>query len=293
MKFTIAFLLLVQGVVVEPNCFAQQYDQLLFDEKHQPSDQLLQLLQLVGMGPLDESKSALVQMNDWAQKNLLRRGERWQEQTDKFEQLKPKLKPLLQELGFVNATYPHSKVYQGAIIHGASLETARLRLNYLVEQWQQGVRFSHLYFLSGERPLDTGRENVAAFISPRSHEKLPETECEMMQFLWNHSEIPEALRKQVHVYFINAPMQRDLNGNPLRPTTVDPVIYWLKESPPYGRYLAISNAPYTMRQDIVIKTVSPHEYCFDTVGPGANNQEKVAIFLDELARVLFLMQTGK
>ena len=257
-------------------------------QEYQPSAKLLQLLQLVGMSPPDPSRNALEQINDWAQKHLLRQGERWETQTDKFEFLKPQLIPLLQELGLFDPVHPHFKAYQGAIIHGSTLGTARLRLNYLVEQWREGIGFSHLYFLTGERPLNPEEKDAIHVVSG----KLPETEYEMVQLLWEHSDIPQTLRSQVQVHFITAPMQRDLQGNPLRPTTQDTVNAWLKAAPPIGSYLVISNAPYTPRQHFVLKTAASHEYSFDTVGPGASENEKAAIFLDELARLIFQIKNS-
>jgi hypothetical protein len=272
---------------------------LLFDENYQPRLKLLQLLELVGMEPLNTSEKSILQINNWAQKNLLRQGERWDEQTNRFEELKPKIQPLLSELGFIDTALPHFREYQGALVHGALLPRVRLRLHYLVEQWKQGVRFSHLYFLSGERPLETQKENKTAFLQDESSPlkirkdwpepvEFPKTECEMMQLVWDQSDIPEAMRKEVEVYFINAPMKKDPRSDKLfRPTTDDTVEYWLKAAPPYGRYLAITNAPYTNRQDFVVRSLAPKEYSFDTVGSGVNEQEKMAIVLDELARFIF------
>ena len=60
-----------------------------------------------------------------------------------------------------------------------------------------------------------------------------------------------------------------------------------KTAPLYGRYLAVTNAPYTNRQDLVVRALAPSDYGFDTIGSGASEQEKVAIFLDELARLIF------
>ena len=272
---------------------------LLFDENDQPRVKLLQLLELVGMEPLNKSEKAIVQINNWAQKNLLRQGERWQEQANRFEELKPKIKPLLSELGFVDATLPHFREYQGAIVHGALLPTVRLRLHYLVEQWKQGIRFPHIYFLSGERPLDALQENKNTFLEDNESLlkvrkdcseplEFPKTESEMIQLVWEQSEIPAEMRKEIEVHFINAPMKKDSKSERLlRPTTDDTVEAWLKATPPPGRYLAISNAPYTNRQDLVVRTIAPSEYGFDTIGSGASEQEKVAIFLDELARFIF------
>lgn len=271
----------------------------LFDENDQPRAKLLQLLELVGMEPLNKSEKAILQINSWAQKNLLRQGERWHEQTNRFEELKPKIKPLLGELGFIDGSLPHFKEYQGALVQGALLPRVRLRLHYLVEQWKQGVRFSHLYFLSGERPLETQQENKTAFMqdggSPLKIRKdwlepgeFPKTECEMMQLVWDQSDVPESMRKEVEVYFINAPMKKDTQSEKLlRPTINDTVEAWLKTEPPHGRYLAITNAPYINRQDIVLRAIAPSGYSFDTIGSTAREQEKVAILLDEIARFIF------
>ena len=272
---------------------------LLFDEYHQPRVKLLQLLKLVGMETSCASKYTLTQINDWAQKYLLRKGERWEQQTTRFEGLKPQIMPLLKELGFVEPTNPHFNTYQGAVIHGALLPRVRLRIHYLIQQWNKGIRFTHLYFLSGARPLEPQYENKTTLMHDNGSlltirnewqepVELPKTECEMMQLVWEQSEVPEEMRSQLQVYFINAPMKKDLiNKKLLRPNTDDTVEEWLKTSPPYGPYLAVTNAPYINRQDLVIRILSPNEYTFDTVGPGAGEQEKMIIFLDELARLIF------
>jgi hypothetical protein len=276
---------------------------LFFDKNYQPSDTLLKLLEITGMHPLNPEEKPIEQINRWAQKNFLRQGERWEEQTNKFEELEPTIKPLLKELGFVDALTPCFKQYEGAIVHGALLSRIRLRLYYLVEQWNQGVRFSHLYFLGGERPLEAKQENRITLTqngdSPlkiredwMEPEELPKTEYEMMQLVWDQSEIPEAMREQVKVYFINAPMKMDpINGKLLRPTTNDTVEYWLKTHPPFGCYLAITNAPYINRQDLAVRVFSPRGYDFDTIGLGASKNEKVAIFLDELARFIYQIRS--
>lgn len=272
---------------------------LLFNENFQPKPKLLQLLQLAGMETLKESEKNILHINTWAQKNLLRQAERWEEQNNKFEELKPIIKPILEDLGFVDGTTAHFKDYQGAIVHGGLLQRARLRLHYLIEQWQQGVRFTHLYFLTGERPLEPLYENRNTFIQDeecllkiktdwQEPLELPKTESEMMQLVWEQSEIPEDMVNQVIVHFIKAPMKKDPKSEKLlRPTTDDTVEAWLKDSPPHGRYLAITNAPYINRQDLVTRTIASDGYCFDTVGSGSTENERMAIYLDEVARLIF------
>jgi hypothetical protein len=290
------FLPLIKNL--EEKLLTQGFLHLLFDENNQPRVKLLQLLELVGMEPLNPSEKAVLQINEWAQKNLLRQGERWQAQTERFEALKLQIKPLLTELNFVEATLPHFKEYQGAIVHGGLLPRVRLCIHYLVEQWTQSVRFSHLYFFSGERPLEVQESRAALMQDESSPLKIrqewvaplefPKTECEMMQFVWEQSAIPEDMRQAVEIHFINAPLKKDsTSGRWLRPTTDDTVEAWLKTQPMQGRYLAIAKAPYTNRQDSVVRLIAPKTYQFDTIGPGANEQEKVAIFLDEVARFIF------
>ena len=274
---------------------------LLFDENFQPRIKLLTLLELVNMDPLNSFEKSVVQINRWAQRYLLRQGERWEAQSEVYEDLKPRITPLLSDLGFIEESSAHFEHYSGAIVHGALLSTVRIRLHHLVEQWDQGTRFPHLYFLTGERPLDPQEENDYLFIqdenSPLTIRKdwiqpseLPKTECEMMQMVWDQSEIPESMRQETQVHFINAPMKKAPNSDRMmRPNTDDTVNLWIKSEPLSGRYLAISNAPYTNRQDLVIRGLSPENYVFDTIGPGANPQEKVAIILDELARFIFQM----
>lgn len=271
---------------------------LLFDQKFQPRKRLLVLLAYAGIDNAN-SKMSIGKINEWAQKNLLRSGERWEAQSTKFEAIKQNIFPILQSLGFVNEASPNFKEYQGAIVHGALLPRVRLRLQYLADQWKQGVRFSDLYFLSGERPLEPQHENKNTFENDGGASfrirkgwampaETPKTECEMARLVWEQADIPEDMRKQVHVHFVNAPMKKDpKTDKPLRPTTDDTVVYWLKLNPTHGRYLAVSNAPYTNRQDLVVRAIAPKEFGFDTVGSEASKQEKMAIFLDELARLIF------
>jgi hypothetical protein len=264
---------------------------LLFDEHCHPQAPLLQILQLLGM-PL--SANTLNPINDWAQKNLLRQRERWDKQTDLFESLKSQLLPLLDECNFLRSAHPHLKKYRGAIVHGALLPKVRSRLGFLVEQWKEGVRFSELYFVSSDRPLDAEHETTKALLQSDSEIGnnpslvLPKTECEMMGWVWERSDLPSEMREHVRVHFINAPMKKDpATQTLLRPSTNDATRCWLALFPPKGNYLVVSNAPYTNRQDLVMRTIAPKEYGFDTIGPAADGNEKMAILLDELARCIF------
>lgn len=259
---------------------------LLVDGNKLPKIELVQLLECAG---LESTKVSLDEMNDWAQAHLLRRGERWDMQSEQYEPLKQAIYPLLCKLGFIQERSPCFTNYEGAIVHGARLSLLLLRLNYLCKQWEEGVRFYQLYFLSGERPLDPIHEKRDSF----------NTEIEMIQWIWDHTEVPEEMRSKVKVYFVNASLnkdslsqkiyraQADLPACGIRPTTEDTIKAWLECKPSYGCYLAVSNAPYTNRQDIILRRLAPPNYCFDTIGPGIGSQEKIAIVLDEVARCIF------
>lgn len=276
-----------------------------FTEKLQPTHKLIQLLRYAGMDLSNESESTLIKINDWAQNNLIRKGERWEEQTRRFEELKPLITPLLNELGFIHAAHPRFKQYQGALVHGALFSTVRMRVHFLIEEWKQGVRFTDLYFLSGERPLDSDRENKEAFLTDQTSplkirkdwpgiKEMPKTECEMMQMVWEQAEIPEEMREEVTTHFINAPMKKNpALSHPLRPNTQDTVEEWLKASPLYGRYLAVSNGPYIPRQDLITKTISGKTFEIDTIGPETSEKTTIAIILDEVARLIYTQITSK
>lgn len=288
-----------EGVVSVMKPSIQNLAAPFFDSDSKPTIKLVAILKLLGMPSLNPSEKAILQINRFAQENLLRKGERWEEQSEKFEALKPCLKPLLKELGFVKAKSPQLTKYEGAIVHGALLPSVRLRLQYLIDQWNKGVRFSKIYFLTGERPLEIEREGVKAMssdeISPLKIRKdwslptkFPQTECEMIRLVWEQSEIPEEMRAETAVHFINAPMKANAKGEKIvRPTTDDTVEAWLKYKPEPGNYLAVSHAPYINRQDVVLKSLTTKDYIVDTVGPRADKKGKIAIFVDELARYIF------
>jgi hypothetical protein len=271
----------------------------LFDEFLKPRAQLLKLLNLLGMK--EDQAGDLEKINSWAQENLLRRGERWEEQDPKFEQLKPEIEPLLQELGFIDAIEPSFDRYEGALVHGALLSRVRSRLSFLVEQWKRGVRFHSIYFLSGERALESSRESRERLVSDQGSplpiradwvvpEELPRTEYEMVKWVWEQSELPEEMR-QLSVHFINAPKIWD-GKQWSRPNSNTTAEAWLKSSPPLGRYLAVSNAPYLVRQDLAMRWVDTERYGFDTIGASVSAQEKVSIILDEVARVIFQVKNS-
>ena len=258
-------------------------NEALLDAKGNLHPSLLRILDAVEMPPLNPTKNALTQINCWAQKNLLRQGERWNIQSARFEHLKPALLPYLKDLGLVEAKFPCFKRYTGAIIHGALYSRVSLRLQFLIDQWNLGVRFSHLYFLTGERPLQECEKELL--------QSTAKTECEMIQQIWEKSDLPPEMRSLVEVHFVNAPMKGRPNA-PIRPTTNDTIKKWLRDNPPRGSYLSVTNAPYHHRQDQALRRLAPSTFHFETVGTQASDDLPLWLFLDELARMIYDIAKG-
>ncbi len=270
-----------------------------FDDHFELTKNLVDLLEIVGYEG-SESKS-IDKINEWAQKNLLRKGERWEEQTAKFEGLKERILPLLTNMGFINGVRPHFGTYEGAIIHGATLGRVRLRLFDLVSEWNKGVRFQDLIFFGGERALDPHLESEENLTSDKNSplkiregwmrpETLPKTEAEMIRFVFEQADLPEEMRK-LNVVFVSAAMKQE-GGKSVRPSTEDTIRSWLETSPKGSRYLAVSNAPYIVRQGLLMQGMDPTRQ-YDTIGVEVSSQERMAIILDEVARVIFYTKTTK
>lgn len=277
-------------------CEIQNTTSSLFDCQNLPTPALVQLMTLLGM---EEEPKNLSTINAWAQSHLLRKGERWDPQTHQFEHLAPQITPLLAQLGFMKAVDPSLQTYEGALFYGSLLSSTRVYLHYMVEQWNKGVRFKNLYILSGARPLEPSLESREALLSDdnsplkiRSNwiapTMLPQTESEMMIFVWEQAELPQEMRNQVQLHVIDAPMKLDSQtGKLTRPTRDDTLKLWVQSAPTPGHYLAVSRAPYIVRQAITAEVVVPKEYIIDTVGPAIRPQTKMIIILDELARAIF------
>jgi len=212
-------------------------------------------------------------INRWMQSHFLRKGERWDSQNSHFDHLEQALIRLLSDLGFVEALKASSLYYKGAIVHGASLHRVQTRLQTLIQEWKRGVRFSTLFFLkSGHRLLGSDEQESTGC----------QDEASMTKWVWKQADVPQDMRDQVTPVFIDAPFSGE------RPTTADTIQAWIRIAPP-GHYLAVSNAPHIYRQDLLMQHIIAQDYTVETIDSAADSpEESVMIYLDELARVLYL-----
>ena len=171
---------------------------------------------------------------------------------------------------------PFYRTYDKALILGATTYRMQLRLDYLKQLWKEGIRFSEVVWLTGDRPLDKRADGLTDRCS---------NESEAAHILWKESNLPEEMRT-LPVVFIAVPMK--MEGPTLkRPNTKDTITAWLESAPEPCTALFISDQPFCGYQFAVIKASLPSTFLFDLVGPGADpisHPASAAITLDSIAR---------
>lgn len=248
--------------------------------------EVLAILHLAGMS---SEYHDLNTVNQWCQDNLLRaKGtERYQAQESSWDAHAAQFVELFARLDMTQDISSSFMQYNGALVHGGMLKRMQLRLAYLIAQWEQGVRFVHVYFLTGDRDLFPHEINDLQKEYGSALEACPETEDAMGEYIWHHTLMPPAMRA-LPVTFIHASKKQDAEGKWVRPTTDDTVRALLEKLPSTGRYLAISNQPYAYRQDLLVRAAFRQKGLgLDTIGYGLRESEKMSVMLDELARLIF------
>lgn len=249
----------------------------LFDQKGVPTKNVSKVFEHLGA-----SVSTLDQANEFAQKNLLRKGERWDTQEEKewhaiVHDKKALLLNDLKALGMIDSVEPKQKFYRYVLVMGSTTRNFANRLDYLAELKQNGISFKEIVLLGGERPLrDNEKEGLPKEIV---------TEAQMMQYLCvNHP-----LLNNDNVILVSAPMTKHSDGTFTRPNTDDTIVCFKKTAPADGSCLVISNNPYVLRQTKVVQRILDQSR-FPTEGAGKKvNQETIdiIILMDEFARAIY------
>lgn len=183
------------------------------------------------------------------------------------------------EQGFFAPWKPFYKSYDKALILGATTSRMQMRLDYLKQLWEDGVRFNEIVWLTGDRPLDKRVDDLTDRCS---------NEAEAARLLWEETNLPEAMRK-LPVLFIAVPMKME-EYTLKRPNTEDTIIAWLKVAPEPCRALFVSDQPFCGYQFAVIKASLPSPFLFDLVGQGVDSTSHpaaAAITLDSIARWIY------
>jgi hypothetical protein len=204
--------------------------------------------------------------------------ERWE-----MAELSPEARAIVldwsEEHGLFAPWKPSVRKYDKALILGATTSRMQMRLDFLIEQWNEGIRFGEIVWLTGDRPLDKKVDGLTDRC---------QSESEAARILWDETALPEEMRA-LPVLFVAVPMKRDGSAL-LRPTTLDTLIAWLQLAPESCSTLFISNQPFCGYQFAVVKANLPRSYLFDLAGPGADPKSHpaaAAITLDSIARWIY------
>jgi len=183
------------------------------------------------------------------------------------------------EQGLFAPWKPLYKDYDKALILGATTSRMQMRLDYLKQLWEEGMRFNEIVWLTGDRPLDNRVDSLTDRCSKES---------EAAHILWEEADLPEGMRS-LPVVFVAAPMK--VEGSSLkRPNTEDTIIAWLKIMPEPCTVLFVSDQPFCGYQFAVVKANLPDTFLFDLVGQGADptsHPAAAAITLDSIARWIY------
>lgn len=222
------------------------------------------------------------QANAFAQKNLLRTGERWdkQDETELYVLMHEHQAMLIEDLralGMIDAIAPLQQAYTYALLMGATKKAVTARLDYLAELITQGYTFNYIVLLGGERQLrDVEKEGLPETIT---------TEAQMMEYVCAHYQEFSGQK----IILVNAPMIKKEDGTFARPTTDSTLAYFGEIAPETGSCLVISNNPYNVRQTKVAQRVLDQSR-FPTQGAGRALEDGVVdifVVMDELARTIY------
>ncbi len=306
----------------------------LFDKNNQASDDVVRLLGLTGIriknDPLPPEQSwpeakltlksrSLEEITDavqgkidpnvaWKKTNTQ---ERWQMKLAiplSKDQLKNIQDIGLNRLGLAQEINPKVKHYKGVLFLGSTLTSVRQRLAYLNKLIDsKNFTFYPVYVLSGERTPDKAiGETQEALCDPNNGEiqfredwkgpvDFPNNETDMIKVVFDQSK--NLSLKNEDVIFVHT-LKKE---GQIRATTETTVYQWLEQCrPEAGVYLAISNQPYVLYQEVVIQAsllkAGRRDIQVEVVGPAKssklqykNQERETAVLLDTLSRIFYEM----
>ncbi|WP_375793553.1 hypothetical protein O1W69_00230 [Chlamydia sp. 12-01] len=173
----------------------------------------------------------------------------------------------------------YAATYGSAVVFGGTLATIRQRLDFLIREWNRGVRFKKIIFLSGKRERYAKVENSDQFYDNRynpfpieeswnpSEHKLPSSEDEIARFVWTQMVVPTSWRDSsggVEVEFLVAePAEGQKYGT--RHDTLK--IFRAYHGDGSERILFVSSQPFVhLDRSRVMKHFDKEKY--DISGPG-------------------------
>jgi len=212
------------------------------------------------------------------------------------------------KLGFAKEIPPQQKSYKGVFLPGGILSWVRFRLAFLNELINTKIdNPKYIYTLTGDRPLCTeagetidslldSNNGIIAFnpdwVMPAQP---PTTEYEMVKMVLAQSKSPCINEEDIiSIHFSKK------NHKPFA-ITEKTIKQWLEQNVPMaGTYLIVSNQPFVLYHELIIKRVllegKRTDIQIESVGsakdliPSADlkkQEQQVAIILDNLARIFY------
>lgn len=188
--------------------------------------------------------------------------ERW-EFDRRYEDQRDQVLEILETMGFFEQKNPSASHYNYGVVLGSLAPKVQQRMEFLIFQYEQGVTFDHIVFLTGQRPLHPTETEFTG------------QEVDMMIALWQKLSMPQELR-DTPLIIVNAPPLPEKG----RPTTESTLETWFKSSPNPGTALFVSNQPYVLYQDAVIKSLAPKGWTIETIGEQGGQNLPISILLD-------------
>ena len=227
----------------------------------------------------------LTNVVDYTQREWLRaKGqERWHMQ-EKYADHRDEIVHCVDELGCAQEVQAQRNEYDIVVILGATYFRMQDRINYLIREYNRGVRFKEIVFVSSHRPLDPEVERDALALTYDG--KFLTTEADAMHYIVEHTNFPFTF-SEVKKTYIDVPMITDGSGNVRRPATEDNMSALSLQFPTTTSCLLVSNQPYRMHQDAVARMYLPSSWYIETVGSQASPTTTNAAYLDNIARILY------
>jgi hypothetical protein len=261
----------------------------LIDAQHNLHPALLRLCQLTGIDTSEHMDLKTIVRK--TQQHWLRKpGTERYELTDRdYTASQEQLLSLLASLNLIDTIEAKQAQtpYDTVLVHGAMAYSVRSRIQFLIAEYQRGIRFKQVVLLSGDRPLHPEKEIEYIKLGLK-------TEADMIEYLWETMPgLPESIKNAVHLIDAKG---KTVQGHYKRPTTRDTIHQWLDELPPQAghRCLAISNQPFVPFQDFVFFNILREraekinwKIHLETIGVALDSHKPIAVHLDNLARCLY------
>jgi hypothetical protein len=261
----------------------------ILTKDNQPTPELAKLLKVEKIESNSLEKLVTKTQSKW----LRNAGtERW-EQIERTDINKDKYVELFKDIGLVDEVKPQKKEYDYVLVLGATAKVMQSRFAHVIRLCKD-LKFKTIIFLTGQRDVTPTIDLVDNIFDPKYYHSasfdkscLPTTETGIAEAIIKNAKLPVNLKDNVKIEIIDTPKQQTTSGELRRPNFTDTFKEWLKTKPARGSCLVISNNPYIDYTETVAKTILPKQFSVEVVGTKAHKDERIATYLDSLARWIY------